>query len=221
MAIILNIDTAVDTASVCLSSDSGILKLAVNSSAKNHAAWLHPSIQQLMKEAGLEMSQLDAIAVTTGPGSYTGLRVGLAAVKGLCFALNKPLISVSTLEMMAVATRLQKDQSLLCPLIDARRMEVFTAVFDQNLTQIIEPKAMIIDENSFSELLTDKAIIFSGNGCEKVKKIIRDPNAFFSNVQASSADMIMLSERYYKEKNFADIAYVEPLYLKEFYTIMR
>src|SRR5215831_19352433 len=125
MPIILNIDTSVESASVCLSNDGDVVGLSVNNNKKDHAAWLHRAIQELVKNTGLTLSDLDAIAISIGPGSYTGLRIGLSAAKGLCYALNIPLISVNTLQMMAHAAR-KEDVQFICPLIDARRMEVFT-----------------------------------------------------------------------------------------------
>jgi tRNA threonylcarbamoyladenosine biosynthesis protein TsaB len=153
MAIILNIDTAVETASICLARESMPIKFAENRNQSDHAAWLHPALQKLATDAGIGIHEFDAIAISIGPGSYTGLRVGLAAAKGMCFALDIPLISVNTLKMMAYTTR-NEAADLFCPLIDARRMEVFTAVYDRNFTQFIDPKAMIIDSNSFDSILS-------------------------------------------------------------------
>jgi tRNA threonylcarbamoyladenosine biosynthesis protein TsaB len=220
MAIILNIDTAVNTASVCLARGSRSIQFTLNDHQRDHAAWLHPAIQRVIRDARLTINELDAIAVTIGPGSYTGLRVGLSTAKGLCFSLGVSLIVVNTLEMMAYATR-EYDTDLLCPLIDARRMEVFTAVYDKNLTQIIEPAALILDSTSFGSLLNTKRIVFSGNGAEKLKSVIHHPNAIFSTTVATAADMTYLAEQRFLEKKFADLAYTEPLYLKEFHTVTR
>jgi len=220
MAIILNIDTAVETASICLSRESMPIKFAENRNQSDHAAWLHPALQNLATDAGICIQEIDAIAISIGPGSYTGLRVGLAAAKGMCFALDIPLIAVNTLKMMAYATR-NEAADLYCPLIDARRMEVFTAVYDRNFTEIIEPKAMIIDPNSFDSILSSNKVLFSGNGNEKVSKLISHPNALFSNLQANATSMVELSHQYYREKNFSDIAYLEPCYIKEFYSVAR
>src|SRR5689334_17760726 len=127
MSLVLNIDTAVETASICLSEDRKILQVSINENQKDHAAWLSVAIQNMMINAGYRLNQLHAIGITIGPGSYTGLRVGLSAAKGLCYALNIPLITIGTLEMMAFAAK-DEPADLLCPLIDARRMEVFTAL---------------------------------------------------------------------------------------------
>lgn len=220
MAIICNIDTAVETASICLSRESRPIKFAENRNQSDHAAWLHPALQKLAADAGISIHEIDAIAISIGPGSYTGLRVGLAAAKGLCFALDIPLISVNTLKMMAYTTK-DEVADLYCPLIDARRMEVFTAVYDRTFTGIVEPKAMIIDSNSFDSMLSSNKVLFSGNGSEKVRKLISHPNALFSNLQANATNMVELSDQYFREKNFSDIAYVEPSYIKEFYSVAR
>lgn len=217
MAIVLNIDTAVEIASVCVAENAHSLQFAMNSSQKDHASWLHPAIQKVLKEAGLEVNELKAIAVTIGPGSYTGLRVGLSAAKGLCFALGIPLIAIHTLEMMAYANK-DHDADLFCPLIDARRMEVFMAVYDKMLKSVIAPKAMIISTDSFDTLLASNKVVFSGNGSTKLKKIVYHSNAVFSNTIATAADMSWLSCQYFNEKKFADLAYTEPLYIKEFYS---
>jgi tRNA threonylcarbamoyladenosine biosynthesis protein TsaB len=217
MAIILNIDTAVETASVCLSEEAHSLQLAMNSNQRDHASWLHPAIEKVIADAGLGISDLEAIAVSIGPGSYTGLRVGLSAAKGLCFVLGIPLIAIHTLEMMAYAIK-DHEADLFCPLIDARRMEVFMAVYDKMLKSVIDPKAMIISSDSFDSLLASNRIVFSGNGSIKLKKIVYHSNALYSNRIATAADMTWLSHQYLNEKKFADLAYTEPLYIKEFYS---
>ena len=220
MAIILNIDTAISTASVCLSKEAQSLQFALNSNRQDHASWIHIAIKNVIAEARLNVKDLEAIAVTIGPGSYTGLRVGLSAAKGLCFALDIPLISVNTLEVMAYAV-INEEADLFCPLIDARRMEVFMAVYDKNMEVIISPCAMIIAQNSFDILLASGKIIFSGNGSEKIKKVVCHPNAIFKNSTTTAADMVKLSENKFVEKKFADIAYTEPFYIKEFYSPAR
>jgi tRNA threonylcarbamoyladenosine biosynthesis protein TsaB len=217
MAIILNIDTAVDTASVCLAEEAHSLQFAVNHDQKGHASWLHPAIQKITTDAGMKMGDLEAVAVTIGPGSYTGLRVGLSAAKGLCFALDLPLITIHTLEMMAYSNK-DYEADLLCPLIDARRMEVFMGVYDKLFKKIVEPKAMIINPNSFDSLLSDYKIVFSGNGSEKVKTVVHHKNAVFSGTVATAADMAYLSAKQFSQKSFAGLAYTEPLYMKEFYS---
>lgn len=217
MAIILNIDTSVDTASICLATDGQSMQLSKNEHRSDHASWLHPAISKMIVEAGLTINKLEAVAVCIGPGSYTGLRVGLSAAKGLCYSLGLPLIALNTLEMMAYATR-DDDKTLLCPMIDARRTEVFTAVYDKNLTQIMKPNAMLLSGDSFKELLRLNRIIFSGNGVKKARELINHTNGLFSEKVATAENMIDLTEQKFRETVFADVAYIEPFYLKEFYS---
>ena len=217
MPLILNIDTAVDAASICLAKDGTVLYISKKEKQNEHSEWLHIGIKEMFQTTGLSINVLDAVAVTIGPGSYTGLRIGLATAKGICYALNKPLITVNTLLMMANAAN-NEPADLLCPLIDAKRMEVFTAIYSKELKTIMEPKAMVLDENSFSEKLSVNKICFFGNGSKKFKEICTNSNAIFSNIIPDASHMIRLSEKYFTENQFADLAYTEPLYLKEFYT---
>jgi tRNA threonylcarbamoyladenosine biosynthesis protein TsaB len=214
---ILNIDTAVVSASLCLSKDDEVLKLKINPSQKDHASWIHVAIKEMMEDAGISLQELDAIAVSSGPGSYTGLRVSMATAKGLCYALQKPLITVGTLKMMAVAA-MDTTTELLCPMIDARRMEVFTAVYDHSLSEILTPVNIILENDSFKELLQTNSILFFGNGSEKFKSLTRDPNAYFKNVEANAKHMTGLSFSQFQKHEFADLAYSEPYYGKAFYT---
>ena len=217
MALILNIDTAVDVASLCLAKDGKALSISKNESQKDHASWLHLAIKEIFEKNNLQLISVDAIAVTGGPGSYTGLRIGMATAKGICFALNKPLISLNTLLVMANAA---KDESadLLCPMIDARRMEVFTAIYIKELEIVKDPAAITLNENSFAEYLSNNSICFFGNGSYKLRAIEKSPQAFFSDIKTDASSMTSLSEKSFAEKKFADLAYAEPLYLKEFYT---
>ena len=220
MPLILNIDTATQTATVSLAEKEKIIDFVTNNNQKDHASFLHPAIKNLFKKSGLSINKLNAIAVTAGPGSYTGLRVGMAAAKGLCYAFNIPLITVNTLEVMAQSSIIQLSDysSLYCPLIDARRMEVFTAVYDHLLTEIIKPCSMILEGGLFEDMLQTKKIYFSGSGTPKLKKMLDDKNAIFiDNIIALNA-MTQLAYKDYIMKKFADIYYASPLYLKEFYT---
>ena len=217
MALILNIDTAVDVASLCLAKDGKDLSVAKNESQKDHASWLHIAIKEIFENNNLELRSVDAIAVTGGPGSYTGLRIGMATAKGICFALNKPLISLNTLLVMANAAK-NEGADLLCPMIDARRMEVFTAIYTKELQIIKEPVAITLNENSFTEYSSNNSICFFGNGSNKFQAIEKKPQAFFRDIKTDASSMISLSEISFTEKKFADLAYAEPLYLKEFYT---
>lgn len=221
MPLLLNIDTATEHASVCLSKNNAVLGLVESAEQKNHASFVQPAIQELMAKSGFSLKEVDAIAVTAGPGSYTGLRVGLASAKGICYALQKPLIMVNTLEVMAQAVISREKgidpSALVCPLIDARRMEVFTALFDGSLAEIEPPHALIIDENSFSERLKSRKIIFSGSGSPKLKEIILTENAVFSTITHNAADLAVCALKAYQSKIFRDLAYSEPLYVKEFF----
>ena len=224
MALILNIDTAVDVASVCLAKDGQALSIVKNESQKDHSSWLHIAIKEIFEKNNLELRSVDAIAITGGPGSYTGLRIGMATAKGICYALNKPLIGLNTLLVMANAAKnVHKDSfgenpDLLCPMIDARRMEVFTAIYTTELQIVIEPVAITLNENSFDEYLSDNSICFFGNGSNKFSTIKKHEKAIFNDLKTDASSMISLSEKKFTGKEFTDLAYAEPLYLKEFYT---
>src|SRR5580704_5487088 len=180
MSLILNIDTSMETAGVCLSIDGSTLIMAESTDQKNHSSWLHPTIARLLEETGHRVRDLQAVAVSAGPGSYTGLRVGMAAAKGFCYALGIPLIAENTLNVMAFAAREQlAGADLLCPMIDARRMEVFTAIYRNDGTILLPATAMIIDENSFAEYLLLHKMSFFGDGSHKCKQLITAPSAAF------------------------------------------
>ncbi|HEY8898086.1 MAG TPA: tRNA (adenosine(37)-N6)-threonylcarbamoyltransferase complex dimerization subunit type 1 TsaB [Niastella sp.] len=228
--IILNIDTATDQAIVSLSGNGSVIGTLNNDSQKDHAAWIQMAINMLLQKHGYTMQQLDAIAVTAGPGSYTGLRVGMATAKGLCFALQIPLITISTLQVMANAAIdqwLSKAAGMqpplcFCPMIDARRMEVFTAVYNEALQEVIAPKAMILDELSFKEELNDRSLICFGNGSFKWKTVSRYPNVLFIDEKLDIAkSLAKLASGLYLSRNFANLAYAEPVYLKEFYSYIK
>jgi tRNA threonylcarbamoyladenosine biosynthesis protein TsaB len=222
MSLIINIDTSMERASVCLSKDGQSLGLLQSTEQKEHASFLHPAIQQLMQQCGYSMQETDAVAVTAGPGSYTGLRVGLSSAKGLCFALNKPLIMVGTLEMMAFAALQQlgetlSERDLLCPMIDARRMEVFTALYDMTLQTVQAPCAMVLDGTSFAAYAAGQRIFFSGNGASKFGELSQHRNFIFRNVESNATHLAFLATEMYRKKTFADLAYAGPQYLKEFF----
>lgn len=225
MPLLLHIDTATEQASVCVSRGEQILGLVSSQEQKNHAGFVQPAIQQLLAGNGCSMQELDAISVTAGPGSYTGLRVGLATAKGICYALQKPLILVNTLEVMARAVlRDLKEQgvppasgTLLCPMIDARRMEVFTALYTLDLTQIRAPHALILEEGCFADLLMNQPIIFSGSGHSKLKELVNSHNASYLHTLHTAADLVVPALSAYRSGQFADLAYSEPLYVKEFF----
>ena len=220
MSFILNIDTAVQTASICLSDDDKVLGTRINPSQKDHASWLHIAIKELLEVHRIHSGDLKAVGISAGPGSYTGLRVGMATAKGLCYSLQIPLITVNTLKMMASAAR-NEGTELLCPMIDARRMEVFTAIFDQNLQEIQPSANLILDESSFSTWLGKQRISFFGNGSNKLQAILKHNNANFINIEANASHLAPLSYYKFNQGNFADLAYSEPFYGKDFHSTMK
>ncbi len=223
MSIILNIDTSIETASVSIARDGIIQAHLINTVQKEHASFLHNAVKQLLAESSLDIKQMDAIAVTNGPGSYTGLRVGMASAKGFCYALNKPLITIGTLNALAVAAinaskEAFRETTLFCPMIDARRMEVYTAVFDKNMAEILPPCAMILDERSFEEILQKNQVFFTGTGAAKWCNIVRSENAEFINELDITTAISTLSFEKFLTNDFTGLTYSEPLYIKEFFS---
>ena len=216
MSYILNIETAVTTSSVCISENDFVIDSKINPLQKDSALWLHVAINDLLKENKIPLQKLNAVAVSYGPGSYTGLRVGMAAAKGFCYSLQIPLILLNTLKIMASAA-LHEPTELLCPMIDARRMEVFTSIYDKTLKEVIPPKNLVLDQQSFDNLLTIP-ITFFGNGSEKFKNIFYHGNAYFADIDMTAEHMPGLSFSEFKKNNFADLAYSEPFYGKEFHS---
>ena len=187
----------------------------LNDGNYSHAEKLHELIEQAVLEAKIELSQIKAVAVSKGPGSYTGLRIGVSAAKGLCFALDIPLISVNTLQSLALSVSIDKGYKI--PLLDARRMEVYSQVFSEKTGKIREVYAEIIDFDSFSEFLNAEKVYFFGDGAEKCKEIITHKNAVFIDGKFPSAkEMSVISYEKYLKNEFEDVAYFEPFYLKEF-----
>ncbi len=216
MTYILNIETATKNCSVSLAKDGKLIAWReVNTGSYSHAEQLHVFIAEIMEELALSFDSLNAIAVSKGPGSYTGLRIGVSTAKGLAFAQNIPLISVATLHTLALQAT--GDYNYIIPMLDARRMEVFTQVFDKNKQAISEITATIIGEDSFSKYLSKGKVLFLGDGAEKCKPVITHTNAFFVNdFFPSACAMHTLSYTKYLEKNIEDTAYFEPFYLKDF-----
>lgn len=225
MSLILNIDTSGETAQVSFSKDGQVLQYLVNESQKDHASFLQPAILELTKISGIALNDIDAIAVTAGPGSYTGLRVGMASAKGLCYALKKPLIALNTLEVLTVSATLLfsfKDNPVLfCPMIDARRMEVFTAIYDKDLNPYLSPRPLILNEMSFEKELSAGKILFLGTGSIKWEAICNHPNAMFEQVAIHPEGISKRSNDLFLKKQFTDLAYSEPFYLKEFQTLTK
>ena len=173
----------------------------------------------------MKADQLDAIAVVNGPGSYTGLRVGMASAKGMCYALNKPLITIGSLELMAASAIAQQiivdTEILFCPMIDARRMEVFTALYTGDMKVIIEPCALILNEDLFASELAQHSIIFSGNGSDKFMTITQSQNAVFKKIKVDVNILVQLTSKLASSKHFTPLAYSEPLYVKDFYSAQK
>ena len=216
MSIILGIETATKMCSVALSDGNGLLALKEVGGEYSHAENLNLFVAEVCKQAGKELKDIDAIAVSKGPGSYTGLRIGVSAAKGFCIALDIPLISVDTLKAMAKSQNHQN--SLFCPMIDARRMEVYTALYTANNDEVSAIEAKIIDENSYKKELEHGRIVFFGDGAEKCKTTFGNhPNAIFIEGISPSAKFVNeLAFEKFKRKEFEDVAYFEPFYLKDF-----
>lgn len=216
MSYILNIETATTNCSVSLSKEGETLVLKEDyNSNYSHAESLHLFIDAVFKEAKLKPQDIDAIAVSKGPGSYTGLRIGVSAAKGLCFSLDKPLISIDTLE--SLAHQLTIDSGCIVPMLDARRMEVYASVYDKDHKQVRAIEAQILDEHSFRDFLEVGKVYFIGNGVEKTKQIITHPNAvFIENKLPSANEMGKLADDKCKIGELEDVAYFEPFYLKDF-----
>ncbi|WP_037317432.1 tRNA (adenosine(37)-N6)-threonylcarbamoyltransferase complex dimerization subunit type 1 TsaB [Salegentibacter sp. Hel_I_6] len=215
MALILCLETATTNCSLALSKDGTLLALKEDKSNNySHAEKLHVFIDEVLKENDLSVADLDAIAVSKGPGSYTGLRIGVSTAKGLCFSLDIPLISIATLT--ALSAQVKSEKGFVIPMLDARRMEVYSAVFDAEL-KIRETKAEVLDENSFLDYLEKAKTIFIGNGVEKFQEICTHPNAeFMVDKLPSAKEMCSLAEAKYKISDTEDVAYFEPYYLKDF-----
>ena len=215
--LILNIESATGICSVCISSGLDILDFQEADEVFQHAKVLTKLIDNCLKKSGLRLNELDAIALSSGPGSYTSLRVGASTAKGICYALNKPLISVDTLQSLAIAAQKEKaiDEAFYCPMIDARRMEVYCNLFDGNGKPISETSAKVINEESFDGYFEKgKKVIFCGNGAAKCMGTITSPFAIFFPSECSAAHFPLLSMRHLENKKFEDVAYFVPHYLK-------
>ena len=216
MALILNIETATEICSVAISEGEQLLTLQESDDPFSHSKIITLLIEKCVKETKINLRDLDAVAVSQGPGSYTALRVGASAAKGICYALNKPLIAVDTLQSIALATyEKEKTEALYCPMIDARRMEVYCKMFDVGNKAVTKLESKVIDESSYNNYFaSNQKIIFSGNGAEKCMAVLKSPLAVFSRVYCSAANLISLSQESYKEQKFTDPAYFIPNYHK-------
>ena len=219
MSRFLFIETTTNVCSVALSDENEIIALKESSEDRAHAKILAPFIREILDENKLETSDLDAVVLSKGPGSYTGLRIGVATAKGIAYASDIPLIAISTLRAMAYGF-VQKNQhpnALFIPMIDARRMEVYSAVYDNNNKGVRAIQADIIDEKSYSEYLSNSEVYFFGDGAPKCKDVITSERAhFIDNFDPSAAYMHHLAMDKWKNKDFEDVAYFEPFYLKDF-----
>ncbi|WP_204344914.1 tRNA (adenosine(37)-N6)-threonylcarbamoyltransferase complex dimerization subunit type 1 TsaB [Psychroserpens algicola] len=216
MSLILNIETSTTNCSVSLSKQGETLVLKEDNNASySHAESLHVFMDSVLKSAHIKKEELDAIAVSKGPGSYTGLRIGVSAAKGLSYALGIPLISVSTLE--ALAYQVQVTEGVIVPMLDARRLEVYSAIYDSSHQQIRAIEAQILDENAFLDYLNKGVVYFIGNGVSKTKDLINHKHAKFIEGKLPSAnEMSSLAYEKYKKSDIEDVAYFEPFYLKDF-----
>ena len=226
MPLILSLDTSTQICSVALASDGKLLGMRESTDDKSHSRLLSVFIQELLSECRLEVSQLDAIAVSKGPGSYTGLRIGVSTAKGIAYGSNIPLIGIGTLDALVsgaiqnqeVKSILEKDSNaMLCPMIDARRMEVYTALYSSSGQIIEDVSASVIDEHSYFGGLQKGKVVFFGNGAGKCREEITHPNAvFIDGIETSAGYMLSLAEKSWQQKKFEDVAYFEPFYLKDF-----
>lgn len=222
MATILSIETSTDVCSVALTSEGQVLDHSENYEGQTHATLLSQYVQQALQYARTREVSIDAIAVSIGPGSYTGLRIGLSEAKGLAFGLSVPLIGVNTLQLLAVSAMfnhfIDEERLLYVPMIDARRMEVYTAAYTPALEALVEPQAMILDEHSFENLLDEGYMLVAiGNGSDKAREVLKhDRMRFIAGVKPVALEMMALAEKAFREQQFIDVAYSTPLYLKEF-----
>lgn len=218
MGLILSLETATDVCSVALHRDSQLIIDFNIFIEKAHSNSLAHLVDQAFEFAGLAKNELDAVAVSKGPGSYTGLRIGTSLAKGICYGLDKPLIAINTLEAMAWQAHHLYTKAILCPMIDARRMEVYHLLKDQDFTTIQDTTNLVIDANSFADLLEKQSLCFFGNGVAKCKQVLdHHSNAIFvDNIQASASSVGELANIKLIDQDFEDLAYFEPFYLKEF-----
>ena len=224
MSCILNIETSTETCSVAVAQDGGIIFEKLNNEPNSHTKYLAKFVEEALSFAESHAIPLDAVAVSSGPGSYTGLRIGVSTAKGICYGKNVPLIAIPTLKLLCVKPLLSDDieeeNALLCPMIDARRMEAYTAIYDRALKEVRKVQADVIDANTYNEWLDKGIVYFFGNGAEKCKDIITHPNArFIDNVVPTAKSMLPLAELAIAKADYADVAYFEPFYLKDFVAI--
>ena len=219
---ILYIETATDVCSVALSKGSEIIGLKEEAGGNNHAKHLLPFVDEVLKQAGVSMTEINGVAVSIGPGSYTGLRIGVSTAKGIAYTAGIPVMAVSTLESIAQGAKMlwsgtSTETVQIIPMIDARRMEVFTTRYDFDIRSLEEISSKIVDDNTFAELLSKEKVLFCGNGMPKCKEILSAfPNAKFMDAPISAKNMLPAALRKWQKQEFEDVAYFEPFYLKEY-----
>jgi tRNA threonylcarbamoyladenosine biosynthesis protein TsaB len=221
LALILNIETATTACSVSFSDGEKIIGIKEMNNGYSHSENLHVFIAEIMKEKDIFASDIEAVAVSKGPGSYTGLRIGVSAAKGFAYAMSIPLIGINTLESMTKGIILrEKADAVYCPMLDARRMEVYCAAYDKQLNEILPTNAKVIDEKTIFDFQSDKPLIFFGDGVAKCASFIKQlPGArIIPDVYPSAQYLALLSAKAFHEKRFEDVAYFEPYYLKDFFT---
>lgn len=221
MANILNIETSTEACSVALTGDCAVLANFEDRTGRKHAERLGGFVESALTAAKEQERKIEAVSVSIGPGSYTGLRIGLSMAKGLAYSLNVPLIGVPTLQILATNVMFNHHgitlESRFAPMIDARRMEVYTCVLDMWLKELMPVKPLILEADSYCEFLDQGPLLFMGNGVEKARTVISHPNAIFiDDIKPLAADMLALSEKAFREQRFLDVAYSTPEYLKEF-----
>jgi tRNA threonylcarbamoyladenosine biosynthesis protein TsaB len=220
--ILLHIETATDVCSVALSRGAEIIGLKEEAGGNNHAKNLLPFVDEVLKQGGCKIAELNGVAVSIGPGSYTGLRIGVSTAKGIAYTAGIPVMAVSTLESIAQGAKAlwsgtSTDTVQIVPMIDARRMEVFTSRFTYDMQPLEEVSAKIIDENTFAELLSEQKVLFCGNGMPKCRELLSSsPNACFIDAPVSAKNMLPTALRKWQNKEFENVAYFEPFYLKEY-----
>lgn len=220
MSLILGIDTSTSSGSVALLKEGKLVGSQLYSIEKSHSSLLHVMIEQMMSNTGCEMNELSAVAVAEGPGSYTGLRIGVSAAKGLCLALDIPLIAVNTLEAMAFQLyRRSVDRVIYCPMLDARRMEVYAALYDENFKSLKPTAPVILEDYAYEDILDKHKVLFFGDGSNKSKDVIKHENAFFvDDIVPSAEEVSLLAFDKFKTESFENVISFEPFYLKEFRT---
>ena len=223
MPTFLHIDTAGETATIAISKHDQLLGVEQNVVSNTHASFVQIAINKLLQDLNLSLQEMDAIVVTMGPGSYTGLRVGLSSAKGIAYALQKPLIGLSTLELLSELASTHDvvikhpETILIFSMIDAKRMEVFGAIYKSDKTLLIDPQSIILDETYLINLLNNGPLLCIGNGATKAKEITKHPDLYFLEKSYSIYELIKLANAKWEIKDFEDIAYSKPAYLKDFY----